>query len=193
MICSYCNDLKNSENKEHVLSRKRENRWELRKTKNLNKDFGFVLAMQPICKQSIKAYVGLLSLSFYCWETCIWLSLALLLGIDMELILLYNYRPWNMLLHFWKEPCRSLQETNRTIQETNPTIHKTNHTVYKANSIVHKTNCTMQKACIDNLRKNTLKMTKEAYRTVQHTAKMTFVARWRGTEIIANHISSIFC
>lgn len=116
----------------------------------MNKDFGFVLAMQPICKQSIKAYVGLLSLSFYCWETCIWLSLALLLGIDMELILLYNYRPWNVLLHLWKEPCRSLQETNRTIQETNPTIHKTNHTVYKANSIVHKTNCTMQKACIDN-------------------------------------------
>lgn len=99
------------------MSRKRENRWELRKTKNLNKDFGFVLAMQPICKQSIKAYVGLLSLSFYCLETCIWLSLALLLGIDMELILLYNYRPWNVLLHLWKEPCRSLQETNRTFKK----------------------------------------------------------------------------
>lgn len=45
MICSYCNDLKNLENKEYVLSRKWENRWELWKIKNLNKDFGFVLVM----------------------------------------------------------------------------------------------------------------------------------------------------
>lgn len=126
--------------------------------------------------QKIKlAYVGLLSLSFLNWETCIWLLLALLLGINMDL---KNIDP--KMCYYTSKKNRVVPYKKRTVLCKKRTLPLTKRTV----------------PCIDNLYKNRPKTTIEAFLRCNKLATsihslIDHVARWRWTEIIANQSFNI--